>query len=168
MKRTILCLAVLLGMGLAMELALVGHAATSQPNAFSPDQVKPPGVKVPHKVYSFRDKNALAKFLQQPSAYTDKIADQSGLGVSNADLSTIEIWVAAINDGRNADDSAFAGFYSVTLENTSGVTWKATVKASVDVAMVQGQINLNFIIYRGLGSSVYHPTKLSLPLGHMN
>jgi hypothetical protein len=121
MKRTILCLAVLLAMGLAMEIVLVGHAATSHPNSFSPDQVKPPGVKVPHKIYSFRDKNALAKFLQQPSPYTAKIAIQTGLGVSNADLSTLETWVAAINDGRDPGDFADAGFYSVALENTSGV-----------------------------------------------
>jgi hypothetical protein len=151
-------------MGLAMELVLVGHAATGQPNAFSPDQVKLPRVKVPHKVYSFRDKNALAKFLQQPSAYADKWVAQQGLGGANADLSTKEIWVCAISDGRNADDRASGGFYSVTLENTSGVKWKATVKASFDVAMVQGLIDLVLFIYRdesALASS-------SVPYGHQS
>jgi len=49
---------------------------------------------------------------------------------------------------RAPGDFADVGFYSFAVENTSGIAWKATVKASFNVAMIQGQIWLSLTIYR--------------------
>lgn len=104
-----------------------------------PEKLK---LRVPPKVFSFNNKNDLIRFLQNPPAYPDKYLDPYGLGICEADLSTKDVWVAAINDNRNPTDGARAGFYSVAIENTSGIPWKAAVKASYEVLIVQGELNL--------------------------
>ncbi|MCX8161321.1 MAG: hypothetical protein N3G18_10410 [Candidatus Saccharicenans sp.] len=104
-----------------------------------PEKLK---LRVPQKIFSFNNKNDLVRFLQNPPAYPDKYLDPYGLGICEADLSTKEVWVAAINDARNPIDGARAGFHSVAIENTSGVPWKAVVKASYELSTVQGALNL--------------------------
>ncbi len=118
---------------------------SSSIQAPAPTPQKP---RLPRKVNSFADKRALIKFLQQLPAYPEKFISLSGLGAAESDLVTKEAWVTAIGDGRNPEDRAEAGFYTVTVENTSGVAWKATIKATFDVSMVQGQVELGIFVLR--------------------
>jgi hypothetical protein len=124
-----------------------GVGSSSFVQAAAPAPQKP---RIPQKVNSFADKNAMIKFLQQVPAYPDKFVAQMGLAAGDADLSTHEAWATAINDGRGLADRVTAGFYTVTVENTSGVTWKAAIKATFDVSIVQGQVEIAIPVYRDI------------------
>lgn len=146
MKKAIICIVVLLiGMVVSVGFVLSNRADIAQRQVVRSSQVNLPQklkVRVPQKIYSFNNRNDLIKFLLKPPAYPDKYVDHVGLGTSEADSSTKEVWAVAINDGRNPPDCAQAGFDSVAIENTSGIPWRALVKASFDVSMIQGGVNL--------------------------
>lgn len=152
--KTRLSILVILAITACLSAAgsLAGRAGAAQKTVSNQLRTAPaPKPKSAAQVHKFSAKEALAKFLSQNQVFPEKFVAQLGLAASDSDPSTGEVWATVISDGRDGFDRGYAGFYTVTIENTSGVPWTASVHAAFDITMLQGQVTLYINIYKDNG-----------------
>jgi hypothetical protein len=118
----------------------------------------PPGPQIKTPAQKRMMPEEIRRFLgQQPAAYPRKSIQASGVSAAQADLSSKRVWLSAI-DGPSLD-VAVAGFYSVSIKNSSPQPWPGViVTADIDISYAEGiearSDAITMIIYESGGRQV--------------